>query len=111
MVLLLCPSDLQLDNFASLFALVKMTRSVEEGVRVKNEFHVEGIHQSVSGGTSCGHSSEEGLLPRLSDADSSGHSADNEVEKLAWTSSLSGAVFMRKMNGFSLSLRLIIIDK
>jgi hypothetical protein len=26
-----------------------MTRSEEGGVRVKNGFHVEGIHQSVSG--------------------------------------------------------------
>jgi hypothetical protein len=65
-----------------------MTRSVEGGVRVKNGFHVKGIHQSVSGETSCGHSPEEGLLPRLSEAD-----------------------FMRKVKGFKLALRLIIIDK
>jgi hypothetical protein len=61
-----------------------MTRSVEGGVRMKNRFHMEGIHKSVSRGTSCGHSPEEVLLSRLSEADSSGHSADNEWEKLDW---------------------------
>lgn len=80
-------------------------------MRTKNGFHVESIHQSVSGGTSCGHSPEENLLPRLSETDSSRHVADKEVEKLVWTSSLSEADFMRKMKGFNLSLRIIIIDK
>jgi hypothetical protein len=73
--------------------LAKMTGSVEVGVRVKIGFHVEGTHQSVSGGTSCGHSPGEGLVSRVTEADSSGHGADNEVEKLAWTSSPSEADF------------------
>jgi hypothetical protein len=60
----------------------------KKGRELKNRFHVEGIHKSVSRGTSCGRSPEEGFLSRLSKANLSGYSADNEWEKLAWTSHL-----------------------